>query len=360
MTQYGALAASSRTRVFDYLPHLQRAGHVCQVITILPDDRIGGSQIIVTRQMLRKLLYYVWAFFRTVKCGIRVVLSGRQSDLIFVQKTIFPAAVRYLLRAVNTPLVYDFDDAIFTTEVRQKNWLAARKQERNARGVPAMLRLAQLALVENEYTADFARTYCRRVERITGPIDTQRYAPDFSRSNSGLVVLGWIGSASTLSYMEEIRPALEEVGRQFDNVCLHIVGATGFALDGMRVETKPWGLDSEVEDLRCFDIGIMPMPDDAWTRGKGGYKLLQYMSVGLPVITSPVGINCQIVDDGNDGFWAREPSEWVEHIATLLCDAALRRRMGDLGRKKMEAVYALDQAQDRLLELLRETAERRS
>ncbi len=356
VTQYGVLAASSRTRVFDYLPSIRTAGHECKVITVLPDAQIGGSQILVTRQMLRKLFYYAWAFGRTLLCGLRVVALARSSDLVFVQKVIFPSVVRLLLARVKTPLIYDFDDAIFTTEVRQKNWLAARKQERNARGVPAMLRMADLALVENQYTEHFARAHCRRVEIITGPIDTQRYAPAPGGLRADSVVLGWIGSASTLPYLEEIRPALEEIGRRFDHVRLHVVGASEFALQYMPVETKAWSLDSEVGDLRLFDIGLMPIPDDVWTRGKGGYKLLQYMAIGLPVITSPVGINCQIVDDGNDGFWAREQGEWVERIGELVVDEHLRRQMGLAGRAKVESIYSLDKAREKLLALMQETA----
>lgn len=333
-------------------------GHTCEVITVLPDERIGGSQVIVTRQGVRKLLYYVGAFIRTLLCGVRVVHAARHSDLVFVQKVIFPSLIRRLLRLIKAPMVYDFDDAIFTTEVRQPNWLAAQKQQRNARGVPAMLGMAQLALVENDYTADFARQHCRRVERITGPIDTQRYMPGSSQRLDNAIVLGWIGSASTLSYLEEIRPALEEIGQRFHSVRLHVVGASDFSLQYMPVEAKAWSLDGEVDELRRFDIGIMPMPDDVWTRGKGGYKLLQYMAVGLPVITSPVGINAQIVQDGIEGFWATEMDEWVERIADLVGDEALRRKMGTLGREKMEDHYALMKAQERLVGLLGEVAGR--
>ena len=112
------------------------------MITVLPDEQIGGSQVIVTRQVMRKLCYYAWAFARTLLCGLRVVLAAKRSNLIFVQKVIFPSFIRWMLRLVKVPIVYDFDDAIFTTEIRQPNWLAAQKQQRNARGVPAMLHLA--------------------------------------------------------------------------------------------------------------------------------------------------------------------------------------------------------------------------
>ena len=326
LTQYGALAASSRTRVFHYLPYLKRAGHECDVLTVLPDLSISGSQISVTRQHWRKLAYYLWAFWRTVYCGLTLRWRAGHYDLLFVQKVIFPAPLRWLFRFCNTPLVYDFDDAIFTTEVRQQNWLAARKNRRNAVGVPAMLSLAALALIENKYTADFADRYCAQTAIITGPIDTQRYRPRAENRSSGEVVLGWIGSASTLPYLEMIREALEEVGRRFDCATLHVVGAPeGLQVNKLRVVSKKWQLEEEVGDLRCFDIGLMPMPDDPWTRGKGGYKLLQYMSMGLPVVTSPVGVNCEIVEDGAEGFWAEDSQQWCDRIAQLIEDAQFYR-----------------------------------
>lgn len=354
VTQYGVLAASSRTRVFHYLPYLRAAGHQCQVLTVLPDRGIGGSQILVTRQLARKFLYYAWAFWRTFICGVRALCAARNCDLLFVQKVIFPPLLRFFFRFSCTPLVYDFDDAIFTTEVRERNWLAQRKYNRNAAGVPAMLRRAQLALVENEYTASFARNHCPRVAIITGPIDTERYCPRSAARVRKEIVLGWIGSSSTLPYLEMIRPALEEIGKSLGHVRLHVVGAIGVELQHMPVVAKAWSLEEEVEDLRDFDIGLMPMPDDEWTRGKGGYKLLQYMSVALPVITSPVGINRQIVADGDDGFWAETTEQWRENIARLVADAKLRQQMGRAGRDKMERLYSLHKAQERLQGLLTE------
>lgn len=355
VTQYGVLAASSRTRVFHYLPHLQAAGHQCQVLTVLPDRGIGGSQILVTRQLARKFLYYLWAFWRTFICSVHALWAARRCDLIFVQKVIFPPLIRWFFRFSRTPFVYDFDDAIFTTEVRERNWLAQRKYKRNAAGLPAMLRLAQLALVENEYTASFARGHCPRVAIITGPIDTERYCPEAECREREEVVLGWIGSSSTLPYLQMIRPALEEIGKGFGYVRLHVVGASGVELQHMPTATKAWSPEGEVEDLRGFDIGLMPMPDDEWTRGKGGYKLLQYMAVALPVITSPVGINCQIVADGEDGFWAETTEQWREKITCLVVDAKLRQRMGRAGRDKMERSYSLNKAQKSLEKLLIET-----
>lgn len=354
VTQYGALAASSRTRVFQYLPYLLRCGVECSVITVLPDRAIAGSQIVVTRNPLGKLGYYAWALQRTLTSGLLAWWRARRADVLFIQKVIFPLPVRWLLSHCRCPVIYDFDDAIFTTEVREtRSWLAAWKERRNARGLPAMLKLAALALVENEYTAAFARSYCE-VATITGPVDTELYnLCDRSGRKTEEVVLGWIGSATSRQYLDLIRDPLSQLSRRFPNLRLRVVGAESPQVEGMQVESKDWSLEEEGEDLRGFDIGLMPIADDPWTRGKGGYKLLQYMATGLPVVTSPVGVNRQIVRDGVSGFWARSPGEWEERLAMLIENPGLRDEMGRRGRATVEGEYALVVQQERFLGILK-------
>lgn len=355
VSQYGRLAASSRTRVFQYLPYLSARGIEAQVLTILPDTAISGSQIHVTRSPLSKIRYYVWASWRTIICGLLAWFRARHVDVLFVQKVVLPAPIRWLFRLSKPIVVYDFDDAIFTTEQQAGgNWLMALKARRNARGVPAMLGLADRAIVENDYTGAFARKYCPTTT-ITGPVDTTSYPPHPSGDepvNGGSVVLGWIGSATTLQYLELIRRPLCRLGRRFPDLRLEIVGAEAPAMNGLTVQSRPWDLEREGEDLNGFDIGLMPIADDPWTRGKGGYKLLQYMASGLPVVTSPVGVNREIVTDGESGFWARDELEWEEKLARLVQDRDLREEMGRRGREAVEARYALSVHQERLLETL--------
>ncbi|MFH1567346.1 MAG: glycosyltransferase family 4 protein [Gemmatimonadota bacterium] len=353
VTQYGPLAASSRTRVFQYLPYLRASGVDVRVLTVLPDRGLAGSQVLVTRNPLRKAAYYGWAARRTLACGLRTWWGARRADVLFVQKVIFPAPVRWLLRWQGRPLLYDFDDAIFTTEVRQAHWLAAWKERRNARGLPAMLRLAAAAVVENDYTGRFAARYCR-VCTITGPIDTAPFDAAPVRAPGPEVVLGWIGSGTTVAYLDLVRGPLERLAARHSGVRLRIVGAQWAAPPGLAVECKAWQLEEEAADLGGFDIGLMPIADDPWTRGKGGYKLLQYMAAGLPVVASPVGINQQIVTDGVTGFWARDDGEWEARLGQLIADPDLRRAMGRRGREAAQRTYSLEAQQGRLLDLLRE------
>lgn len=354
VTQYGALAASSRTRVFQYLPYLHQQGIEAQVLTILPDHAIGGSLADMRRQPLRKIRYYLWATWRTWSSGLKVWWHGRDTDVLFIQKVIFPSLIRRLLQKLGAPIVYDFDDAIFTTEVRSGHWLARLKEHRNARGVPAMLALARLAVVENEYTGDFARRYCD-VLTITGPIDSVPFDGIAPRSSQSRVVLGWIGSASTVAYLDLIAPVLQRLA-QAHELRLLVVGAT-FELDGVEVECRPWDLARESQDLKDCDIGLMPVPDDPWTRGKGGYKLLQYMAAALPVVAHPVGINAHIVVDGDSGFLAVDDEQWERRLTQLMEDSNLRQQMGQAGRARIKAEFCLQAQQPRLLSALQTLGE---
>ena len=359
VTQYGISAASSRTRVFQYLPYLKGKGHDCRIISVVKDKDISGSQVSVGTHPIRKMFYYIFVVWRTMVSGMLVVLHGRNSDVLFIQKVVFPTFLRRAIRGLRTVVIFDFDDAIFTTEIQDINWLTRYKSHRNIAGVPAMLKISKLAIVENAYNASFAREYVSAVETITGPIDTERYSPvkkDMPIHNNPCVVLGWIGSASTLPYLNEICPALERIGRDYNDVYLHVVGSEKFHLCEMSVISELWSFETEVEKLQSFDIGLMPIPDNTWTRGKGGYKLLQYMAIGLPVVASPVGVNSQIVDHGQNGFLACDNIEWEKFLRILIADSQLRKLMGGRGRRKVEENYSLKKSQPYLENLIIRTA----
>jgi len=356
VTQYGSMAASSRTRVLQYLPYLQQQGLGTHVITILPDGAIAGSQIDVRRQPLRKICYYLWAAWRTWSCGLRVCWGGFRHDILFIQKVILPSPLRWLLRWISAPIVYDFDDAIFTTEIRSGHWLARWKEARNACGLPAMLALASYAVVENDYTGEFAGRFCP-ILTITGPIDIGPYevTPTLARPDADGVVLGWIGSGTTVAYLDRVRGTLQKLAAQFPRLRLLVIGAEWSAA-GVDVECRPWSLEHEASDLAACDIGIMPVADDLWTRGKGGYKLLQYMAAGLPVVTDPVGINAEIVVDGQSGYLVHGEQGWAQALHQLIEDADLRRRLGAFGRQRVHDRFAQHVQQDQLLAMLRQVA----
>ena len=349
VAQYGPLAASSRTRVFDYLPLLHKKGVTTDVIVVISDVWVrrlnrGG--------LLGRVLYYWVAWFRTWYVGAVCFWRAKKYDALFIQKVLFPSPIPYFLRRYRSKVLFDFDDAIFTLEKVGSGWLHQMRHRRRQRGLPAMLQAAQCAVVENAYTAEYAQQFCPQVVRITGPIDTDRYAPG-ERLKKDDVILGWIGSPTTTPYLELLRVPLVELGKRYPHLKLCLIGAAHFEFDGLPVIHKPWALDTEVNDLRGFDIGLMPLPDDDFTRGKGGYKLLQYMAMGLPVVASPVEINAELVDDGENGFLANTSDEWVRFLSRLIDDVDLRWQMGQMGREKMEQDFSLRQSSQRLFDVLK-------
>lgn len=348
VAQYGSLAASSRTRVFDYLPLLHKAGIKTDVLVVAPDAWVLRLN---TGSLLNRILYYWVSWLRTWYIGLYCIWHAKRYDALFIQKVLFPAPISTLLRTYRRKVLFDFDDAIFTLETVGAGWLNKMRCRRRQRGLPAMLQAAQCAVVENAYTAEYAQQFCPQVVRITGPIDTVRYGPSEPVLKDD-VVLGWIGSPTTTRYLELIRKPLTELGQRYPNLKLCLIGASHFEFDGLPVVNLGWDLDTEVDCLRQFDIGLMPLPDDDFTRGKGGYKLLQYMSMGLPVVASPVEINCELVDDGENGFLATTSDEWVLRLSCLIDDAVLRKKMGRVGRKKMEQEFSLRQSSQRLIDIL--------
>ncbi len=358
---YGRMAASSRTRVYQYLPYLNRMGIRYDVLTAFSDSRIREITLPLLHRWGRKVFYYIEGWFRMLRLGWRILNRAHMYDILFIQRVIFPTPIPLLLRCMKTPVVYDFDDAIFTTDITERNFVNRVVRWRNGRKLPAMLKSASHVVVENEYTRAYAERYCPNVTTITGPIDTNRYCPsEKNGSSNGSLTLGWIGSPTTEKYLEAIRRPLEAVGHRFPSVRLLLIGAPKFTVRGLPTEHRGWDMDREVADLQRFDIGLMPLTDDAWTRGKGGYKLLQYMAVGIPAIASPVGINRVLVEDEVNGFQANSEKEWTHQLFRLIEDTDLRRRMGEEGRRRMERDYALSVSADRLIEVLKSTCPDRS
>jgi len=166
------------------------------------------------------------------------------------------------------------------------------------------------------------------------------------------LTIGWIGSGGTIHYLQRILPALEEVARRFPHVCLKIVCNRFLESPSIRIVKKPWAEDQEVEDLRSFDVGIMPLTDDLWARGKCALKIVQCLAAGVPVVCSPVGMNRDVVRDGLNGFWATTEREWVERLGVLMKDPELREQMGREGRRIVEERYSLQAVGQKLVGLL--------
>lgn len=298
---------------------------------------------------LRKAAALVSGFWK------RVFLLGviPSYDIIFIQREAFPLGPPFFERAfrqMSKRIIYDFDDAIFYPSVSPENRFIRFLKSPQKTG--KIIKLSDLVIAGNDYLAQYAKGFNHRVEILPTPVDVEKYKPGIKK-NSEPIVIGWIGSRTTAAFLKDVEDPLREVSKRFGKrVRIKIVGGGGFKFKSLSAEYKEWSLDEEVKDLQSFDIGIMPLPDNPWTRGKCGFKALQYMSVGIPAVCSAVGITCEIIKDGMNGFLIRSREEWVSKLSRLVEDDQLRKEIGQAGRRWVEENYSLDAHARKFLALI--------
>jgi glycosyltransferase involved in cell wall biosynthesis len=193
----------------------------------------------------------------------------------------------------------------------------------------------------------------KEVRLIPTCIDTGLYPKKKKVSDSREFILGWIGTKGNLKYLKQLEPVFKAIGRRFSHVRLKIVSNDSIDSSSLPVIKKTWRLEDENEDLISFDVGLMPLGDDLWSRGKCGLKIIQYLSVGVPAVCTPVGINRDIVKDGQNGFWASSTEDWVGRLTQLIKDPDLRRNMGCHGMDTVEKEYSLTVTSEKFLGVLK-------
>lgn len=329
LTRYSALAASTRQRFIQFFPALADEGVAVTLAPLLGDKYVGS----IGRGGKSPAL--VGAYLRRLS---DIVLRARRYDALWVQYEAFPFLPGPLERALSLarrPYIVDYDDAIFhnydLAGGRIRRFLLGRK-------LAPLLVGARTCIAGNRYLADYVRHYCPDTVIVPTVVDSTRYVPSLGR-DSGPLRVGWIGSPSTWQYVELLLPSIVSVLRRF-GAKLQIVGVRPVAAP-TEVQFLPWSQETEIAAVQTFDIGIMPLPDDPWARGKCGYKLIQYMSCGIPCVASPVGVNAEIVTPGENGLFATTAEEWAAALTTLLGDAELRQRLGRAGRAAAVARYSL-------------------
>jgi glycosyltransferase involved in cell wall biosynthesis len=284
---------------------------------------------------------------------VRLAAESIDCDVVYVFREtalLGPAIAERMLARRHIPYVYDFDDSVWIRYRSPANsfWSYLRCPGKTA----TSCRLAAHVLAGNETLAAYARVHNGLVSVVPTTIDTDLYRPA-TASLSGKMVIGWSGSYSTGAYLEFVRPVLKRLAERFAFRVVTI-GAREFHLEGIEVDVRPWHAASEVADINQFDIGIMPLPDALWERGKCGLKALQYMALSVPAVASPVGVNREIIAHGVNGLLAGTQDEWEAALGRLLADTALRRRLGEAGRATVERSYSARVHAPRVASLLRE------
>lgn len=349
LTRHGRLGASSRMRFLQYLSCFEQAGFYCTVRPLIDDAQLQTKYA--------RGRYGLWRMVRSYCSRIHVLLQRRNFELIWIEKEAlpwFPARFeRWLLAGV--PYMLDYDDAVFHNyDGHSIPWV----RQTFGRRIDELMADARVVVGGNGYLAQRARDAgAQWVEVVPTVIDLARYAPKtaWTVQDDAVPCVVWIGSPSTAPYLQLLREPLQTLGRSLP-FKLRVIGADDVDFPGVQVESMSWSEDTEVALLRECDVGVMPLLDSPWECGKCGYKLIQYMACGLPVVCSPVGVNPEIVRDGENGYLASSVEEWVEALGNLLRDATLRAQMGKAGRRRVEQDFCIQQTGPELVALFRAAA----
>jgi glycosyltransferase involved in cell wall biosynthesis len=341
LTKYDRSGPSSRYRILQFIPYLESHGFRCTVQSLHTADYLET----IYSGRAKSPLYYLGRLLARAQA----VARASHYSAVFVQKEIapyLPPWFELMLSAMRAKVVYDIDDAIYVPYSAPK-----RPAVRLLLGskIPAALRRSTVVLAGNPFLREYASRYNRQAVYFPTVIDPARYTA--SRSGGSVPVIGWIGSPGTVRFLEERADVLRDVALMspFE---LRVIGVPALAIPGLDVKFVPWSEETEARELSACDVGIMPLPEDDWTKGKCGLKLLQYMACGLPVVSSPDGSAGSIVEHGVNGYIARSGEEWRLYLGALLDNEERRRLMGRAGRRRVEEHFSLEAWAPRMAEIL--------
>jgi len=345
LSRYGYLGASSRIRSYQYIPYLKENGIDVRISPLCGDNYL-------------KAIYagkkYGWK--KTTEAYIRRLCSFLKAghfDLLWIEKELFPwipVIDELLLSFVRVPYVVDHDDSIVFHRYDLNRKMAVRLTL--GRKIYAIMRGAACVIVGNDYIAQRARqSGAKRIEYLPSVIDSKRYTVK-KNFKSDVFTVGWMGSPSSTEYIPVVLPAIQQLSHVIP-IRFLVIGAGKFVHSGVNIDIRDWSEENEISDLHEFDVGIMPLFKGPKAEGKSGYKLVQYMACGLPVVASPIGVNTCIVDVGVNGFLPESSEEWKHVLLLLSGDRQLRERMGKAGRDKVEKKYCIQITGPRLASILK-------
>ena len=333
---------SQRFRFEQYFHLLKQKGFQCSVQSFLNSH---NWQIFFKSG---KVMHKIWALIAGFIKRFLALFYAPFCDFIFIHREVTPIGPPVfewiITRIFRKKIIYDFDDAIWLTDRNDDSlWMRFAKGRNKVRYI---CKCSYKVSCGNEYLAAYARNYNTNVIVNPTTIDTTLvHNPELHKNDKhvqGRVVIGWTGSHSTLKYLLEAESVLRNIETRFPQVQIVVIADRKPDLKLKTLHFSPWNANSEVEDLLKFDIGIMPLPNDPWTKGKCGFKALQYMALKIPALASPVGVNTIIIDNGVNGFLCNSSEEWEAALTELIENESLRKRMGELGRSKVLQRYSVE------------------
>jgi glycosyltransferase involved in cell wall biosynthesis len=336
---------SQRFRMEQYFPYLQQEGFRCDYSWFIneEDDELFYSKGHIAGKFLLLL--------KAVRVRLGDLLQAKKYDIVFVQREAFMTGSVFFEKRFarsGARLVYDFDDAIWLQDTSAANqnlsWLKRPSK------IADIIKVADLVIAGNQFLADYAKTFNSNIVVIPTVVDTAVFKPGAKlKAVHAPVCIGWTGSSSTIKHFQLLLPVFRKLKEHYkEHIVIRLIGDKKAMTNEPWIEQVSWNASGEVADLRQLDIGVMPLPDDAWSKGKCGFKAIQYMSLGIPCVVSPVGVNTEIIQHGINGMHAQDEEAWITLLSKLIESTDLRKEIGEAGRQTILQKYSV-QAQLPLL-----------
>ena len=343
-TKYSRKGASSRLRSYQYFTYLEKDGCDIQVYPLFDDEYLKNLYQ-GKKPVLKIISAYIARFWQLRKIT--------KTDIIFIEKELFPylpAFVEQMLNFLGFNYIVDYDDAIFHNyDLSSNTWMRRLLSKK----IDRVMASSKTVIAGNSYLASRAiEAGAKKIEVIPTVIESHRYQKkEFNYSNEPIII-GWIGSPSTLKYLDPLLSVFKRLAENY-HMQVHIIGAASYKVDlpNSIVKYIDWEEQTEAIQIEKFDIGIMPLSETPWAKGKCAYKLIQYMASGLPVIASPVGMNKEVVLDGENGFLANTDEQWYTSIEKYILNMNLRKEHGQKGYELVQNKFTVNSQLEKLIRI---------
>ena len=281
-------------------------------------------------------------------------------EIVFIFREALLTASTYFEKQfakTKAKVVFDFDDAIWLPNVSSGN--KTLQVLKNPTKTDDIVACADMVFAGNSYLAQYASKFCSKVKVIPTTIDTSYHIRKKS-NDSNRICIGWTGTETTRKYLDGILPVFLQLAEKYgDKIYFKVICDQPWKVNGIDLKNEKWRKENEIEQLEEIDIGIMPLTDDQWSRGKCGFKGLQYMAMESATVMSPVGVNTEIVKHGENGYLAESNADWIEHLSNLIENKELRLQIGKAGRETVEKRYSVNANKDLYLRYLNDLIDKK-
>jgi glycosyltransferase involved in cell wall biosynthesis len=349
-----ARSPGSRYRVYQYLPYYRAAGLECSTVAVQDERSTWRSIHNVTSTPFARMRNQARIWFAIQRCVAGLLPRVRQFDRVYLYRIPIPGWARQPLLKYRHRLLFDYDDALDQPEVWHQDVLGGVRRRLLQRGLRNAVEICRTVVTSNERNATYVREIGGRPVVVPTSVELARFAyRDRAKLSGPLPVLGWMGTPSTAAYVRAIEGALRRLASRRP-VTIRLVGSAANPFRSLEADVRAWALETENDELRQFDIGLMPMPDTPWTRGKAALKALQYGASGAPTVGSWTATNAEILGENEGAVLCGSEDDWIAALEDLLSDPGRRSALGRRARQRVESLYSVEGNAPRLIALIKE------